>query len=270
MLRDWGQIGAPFAFHRRLPGYAPTPLRDAAGLARELGLGRVWVKQESSRFGLPAFKVLGASWATYRALAERIGHEPVGWSTFDDLAAWAAPLRPMTLAAATDGNHGRAVARMAALLGFDARIYVPDDMIPARRAAIAGEGAEVFVVHGTYDEAVARSSEDDGERCLVISDSAWPGYETVPGWVIEGYGTILQEVDDQLAAQGPRVQMSSRCRLALGRSRRPSRATTGGRGWRTRRPSWVLNRRGQRGCWPRLKRGRWSACPARTIRSWPG
>jgi diaminopropionate ammonia-lyase len=199
---DGKQVGAPFAFHRRLPGYAPSPLRDATEVARALGLGRVWVKQESSRFGLPAFKVLGASWATYRALVERIGHAPGEWSTFADLADWAAPLRPLTLAAATDGNHGRAVARMAALLGFAARIYVPDDMVPARRAAIASEGAEVVVVHGTYDEAVARSAEDEGEDCLVVSDTAWPGYETIPAWVIEGYGTIFQEVDDQLAEQG--------------------------------------------------------------------
>lgn len=193
---------APLAFHRRLPGYTPTPLRDAPATARALGVGRVWVKHEVGRLGLPAFKALGASWATYRALAERIGHEPPGWSNLDDLARWAAPLRPMTLAAATDGNHGRAVARMAALLGFSARIYVPDDMVPARRAAIASEGAEVVVVHGTYDDAVARAAEDAGPHCMVISDTTWPGYETVPGWVIDGYGTIFAEVDAQLAQRG--------------------------------------------------------------------
>ncbi|RIK44972.1 MAG: diaminopropionate ammonia-lyase [Chloroflexi bacterium] len=199
---------AAYAFHRRLPGYTPTPLRAAPQTAQALGIGQLWVKHERSRFGLPAFKVLGAAWATYRALAEQIGSEPATWATLDDLAAWAAPLRPLTLVAATDGNHGRAVARMAALLGFGARIYVPDDMTAARRAAIASEGAEVVVVHGTYDDAVARSADDAGPHCMVISDSTWPGYEQVPAWVIEGYGTILWELEDQFAALGvapPRV-----------------------------------------------------------------
>jgi diaminopropionate ammonia-lyase len=124
------------------------------------------------------------------------------WETLDDLAAQLEPLRPLTLAAATDGNHGRAVARMAKLLGLESRIYVPDDMAQARIAGIASEGAEVIVVHGTYDEAVARSAEDASKRCLVISDTSWPGYEDVPAWVIDGYSTILQEVDDELAARG--------------------------------------------------------------------
>jgi diaminopropionate ammonia-lyase len=191
----------PLAFHRRLPGYAPTPLVDAPQIARELGVGSVLLKDESSRLGLPAFKILGASWAVYRALEERLGDlEP--WDTLDDLAAKLAPLRPLTLAAATDGNHGRAVARMARLLGFDARIYVPAGTAQARIDAIASEGASVTVVDGTYDDAVARSTQDEGERCMVISDTSWPGYERVPRWVIDGYATILWEIDDELVEHG--------------------------------------------------------------------
>jgi diaminopropionate ammonia-lyase len=193
---------APLEFHRRLPGYAPTALVDAPGLAAALGVGRVWVKDESRRLGLPAFKILGASWAVYRALCARLGAEPPAWDTLDDLAARLAPLRPLTLAAATDGNHGRAVARMAALLGCSSRIFVPAGTAISRIRAIEGEGAVVTVVNGTYDEAVARSAEQANDRCLVISDTSWPGYEEVPGWVMEGYSTILWEIDDELACQG--------------------------------------------------------------------
>lgn len=189
----------PLGFHRRLPGYEPTRLVDAPSLAGKLGVGRVWVKDESSRVGLPAFKILGASWAIYRELENRadIG----AWTTIDELAAQLDGLRPMTLAAATDGNHGRAVARMAALLGFDSKIYVPAGTSQARIDAIASEGASVEVVDGTYDEAVARSAEDAGEHCLVISDTSWEGYQDVPRNVIDGYSTILWEIDDQLDSQ---------------------------------------------------------------------
>ncbi len=191
----------PMGFHRRLPEYAATPLVNAPGLARSLGVGKVWVKDESWRLGLPAFKILGASWAVYRALEERSGGIG-GWGDVEELRGRLAPLLPLTLAAATDGNHGRAVARMAGLLGLGARIFVPADMAPARIEAIRSEGAEVVVVRGTYDEAVARSAEEADGRCLVISDTSWPGYEDVPRWVIDGYSTILWEVEDELGRLG--------------------------------------------------------------------
>src|SRR5215213_7679530 len=191
---------SPLRFHRRLPGYEETPLVDAPGLADALGVGKVYVKDESSRLGLPAFKVLGASWAVYRALEERLGGEGFGdyWEVVGDLRERLEPWRPLSLVAATDGNHGRAVARVARLLGLGAKIFVPEDMTVARREAIAGEGAEVIVVAGTYDEAVARSAEEEGEDALVISDMSWPGYERIPWWVIEGYSTMLWEVEDEL------------------------------------------------------------------------
>jgi diaminopropionate ammonia-lyase len=192
--------------HRRLPGYGETPLVDAPGLADVLGVGKVFVKDESSRLGLPAFKVLGASWAVYRALEERLGDGGFGdyWEEIGELKAKLEPLRPVSLVAATDGNHGRAVARVARLLGLGARIFVPEDMVPARREAIAGEGAEVVVVGGTYDDAVERSAEEAGERGIVISDMSWPGYERIPFWVIEGYSTMLWEVEDELGRRGER------------------------------------------------------------------
>jgi diaminopropionate ammonia-lyase len=161
----------PLAFHRSLPGYAPTPLVEAPAAAAALGVRRVLVKDESSRLGLPSFKVLGASWAIHRALQEHSATR---------------------LVCATDGNHGRAVARMARHFGLAATVFVPDTMVRARRDAIAAEGARVEVVHGTYDDAVERAAAADG---LVIQDTAWPGYETIPAWVVEGYATIGAEID---------------------------------------------------------------------------
>src|SRR5215469_5335693 len=123
--RDWTGPPAPpgaFSFHRSLPGYAPTPLVPVPAIAAELGVGRVLVKDESSRLGLPAFKVLGASWACRQVLERRPG---------------------ATLVTATDGNHGRAVARMAAHFGVGATVFVPVVMLPQTAARIAGEGAKV-------------------------------------------------------------------------------------------------------------------------------
>ena len=188
--------------HRRLPGYAPTPLADCATIARDLGVGQLWVKDESSRLGLPSFKILGAAYAVYRTLAERLGGIEDTWSGIGDLRSIVAPLRPFTLAAATDGNHGRAVAYMARLLELGARIYVPAGTTAERIKAIEGEGATVEVVDGDYDAAVRRSAQDESEQCAVVSDTSWPGYERVPGWVIDGYATIFREVGGTLAERG--------------------------------------------------------------------
>jgi diaminopropionate ammonia-lyase len=190
---------APLRFHASMPGYAPTPLRTAPASAERLGVAEVLVKDESSRLGLPSFKVLGASWAIHHALTARAGRAPEEVPSFEALKECARELGPLALSAATDGNHGRAVAHVARLLGLESRIYVPVGTAQARIDAIAGEGAEVTVVDGGYDDAVRRSAQDAGERCLVISDTSWPGYEDVPRWVIEGYATIFCEIEDALA-----------------------------------------------------------------------
>ncbi len=188
------------AFHRRLPGYAPTPIVDAPGLATELGLARVSVKVESERLGLPAFKILGASWAVYSLLADRLDTEPA-WNTLDELRAALAPLGPLTFVAATDGNHGRAVAHIARLLGYRARIFVPAGTADARIQGIESEGARVTVVDGSYDDAVAASAALAADDVLVVSDTSWEGYTAVPLTVIDGYRTIFDEVDEQLDAR---------------------------------------------------------------------
>jgi len=201
---DVAAADRPRAFHASMPGYAPTALRPAPAAAAALGVAEVLVKDESARLDLPSFKVLGASWAVYRALLARLGATPEEVPTFAALRDAVAPLRPLSLAAATDGNHGRAVAHVAALLGLGADIYVPDNTVAARIDAIAGEGATVTVVDGGYDDAVRRSAHDAAERCLVISDTSWAGYQEVPAWVIEGYATVLDEIEEQLQRDGRR------------------------------------------------------------------
>ena len=172
-------VGDALAFHRTLPGYTPTPLVPVPAIAAELGVGHVLVKDESTRLGLSAFKVLGASWACRQVLERRPGS---------------------TLVTATDGNHGRAVARMAAHFGVDATVFVPEVMLPETAARIAGEGATVVRVDGDYDTAVRRAADfvDAQPGRALVQDTAWDGYEQVPAWIVEGYQTLLVEVDAQL------------------------------------------------------------------------
>jgi diaminopropionate ammonia-lyase len=181
-VRDWTGPSAPcdaYAFHRSLTGYTPTPLVPVPAIAAELGVGRALVKDESSRLGLPAFKILGASWACHQVLERRPG---------------------ATLVTATDGNHGRAVARMAAHFGVEATVFVPAVMLPQAADRIAEEGAQVVRVDGDYDAAVRRAAEFAGAQPgrALVQDIAWDGYEQVPAWIVEGYQTLLEEVDAQL------------------------------------------------------------------------
>jgi diaminopropionate ammonia-lyase len=192
----------PREFHRRLPDYTPTPLIDAPVLARRLGIRQLLVKDESSRLGLPAFKILGASWAVFRLLQTRLGRSLEPWQTIEELTAQFAALRPLTLLTATDGNHGRAVAHVAALFGLASRVFVPAGTAMARIERIASEGADVEVVAGTYDDAVERAAAEADQRSLVVSDTSWPGYEEIPQWVMEGYSTILLEIDEELSRRG--------------------------------------------------------------------
>ena len=166
---------APGAFHRALPGYRPTPLRSLEGLADALGLDAVLVKDESDRLGLPAFKVLGASWAVERAL----GAEPDAKS----------------LVAASAGNHGRAVARVACDRRLGCRVFLPERSLPVRREAIAAEGAEVVVVAGTYEQAVREAACAAAEPgCVLIADVGDSGPAE---WVVDGYGTLFEEAHGQ-------------------------------------------------------------------------
>ncbi|HVF79719.1 MAG TPA: pyridoxal-phosphate dependent enzyme [Solirubrobacteraceae bacterium] len=188
-------------FHRSMPGYAPSAVAEAPVTAAALGLSRLLVKLETERFGLPSFKILGASWAACRAISLRLGVPPA--ATFEELCRMCVRLDGLTLVAATDGNHGRAVARVARLLRLDARILIPEHSAQARIDAILGEGADVGIVSGTYDDAVGQAARLAGDDHLVISDTSWPGYETVPGWVADGYATIFAELADQVPGELP-------------------------------------------------------------------
>jgi diaminopropionate ammonia-lyase len=166
------------AFHRALSGYAPTPLRPLPQEAAELGLGELWLKDENGRFGLPAFKITGASWALERLIAERPDLQSV----------WAA----------SEGNHGRAVARAAAQRGLAARIFLPVATAEARALAIASEGAEVVRVDGVYEDAVAAASRaGDVPGAAVLADVAYDDADPVPHWVADGYSTIFAEAAEQ-------------------------------------------------------------------------
>jgi diaminopropionate ammonia-lyase len=204
--RAWissSEPGIAYGFHASMPGYAAAPLVELPELAAELGVGAVLVKQESDRFGLPAFKILGASWAVNRALSRYAG--------FDAPAADLADLRdraavaPVTLVTATDGNHGRGLARMAALLGVPARVYLPANTPSAVVSAIAGEGAKVIETGLVYDDVVqvAAASTSGRPDELLIQDTAWPGYEEIPAWIVQGYHTLFEEIDRQLDDRQP-------------------------------------------------------------------
>ena len=163
------------AFHADLPEYRPTPVHQLPALAAELGVGAVAIKDESDRFGLPAFKVLGASWAVERALREQ--HDV------------------HTLLAASAGNHGRAVAHVAAMRGLRARIFLPARAAAARREAIAAEGADVVLVDGSYEDAVAAAAIEGGrEGAIAIADVGESGPAR---WVIDGYATLFAEAAAQ-------------------------------------------------------------------------
>jgi diaminopropionate ammonia-lyase len=212
--RAWRTDPAPadaHVFHTSLPSYAPTPLVELPELAAELGAGRVLVKDESARLGLPAFKVLGASWAVYRTLTRRFerGSTVATRGSRRDLPVSLDELRESLdgrteLVTATDGNHGRAVAWMARLLGLPARVFVPEVAGAAVRTAIESEGAEVVVVPDSYDAAVMtahRVAREDPDR-LLVQDTAWPGYEEIPRLIVDGYSTLFREIDQQLGKQG--------------------------------------------------------------------
>ncbi len=191
-------------FHRQIPGYRMSPLKGLSNLAARLGLGGIWVKDESARLDLQSFKVLGGSYAIYRLILRRLGLEDRELS-FSDLSngALRQKLGDLTFAAATDGNHGRGVAWSASQMGFKSVIYVHKLTSQARIHAIERNGAKVVVVDGNYDDAVRQVNQDaQGYGWEVVSDTSWEGYEDIPRWVMQGYTTMLSEAQEQLAAQG--------------------------------------------------------------------
>lgn len=191
------------AFHSRIPGYKISPLKALPRLASMLGLGGIWVKDESSRLSLNSFKVLGGSYAMYRFVIEALGNDSFDLFSEEGAQLVRQKLGDITFAAATDGNHGRGVAWSATRLGFKSVIYVHQHTSTARIKAIESNGAKVVVIKGTYDDAVEQVNEDAQKNgWQVISDTSWPGYTDIPKWVMQGYTTMFTETQEQLAAQG--------------------------------------------------------------------
>lgn len=166
------------AFHRQLPEYNVTPLVSLPDLAKELGLDHVLLKDESYRFGLPAFKILGASWAIYKAVAAKC-NMPLTCS-LEELGT-SARAQGVKLVTCTEGNWGRATARMAKYLQVPATIFVPRFMNQATQDKIASEGAKVVVIDGNYDDSIlaARKLAED-ENWVLVMDVSWKGYEEIP------------------------------------------------------------------------------------------
>jgi diaminopropionate ammonia-lyase len=201
-LLPQGTTHATRRFHAQLPGYEMTPLKSLPNLAARLGLDSIWVKDESARMRLNAFKALGGSFAIYQYIRDRVGIPDL---SFADLMSEEIrrQLGNLTFTSATDGNHGKGLAWAARKLGFPCVIYVHKDTSQARIDAIAEFGAEVRVVNGNYDDAVRQCSRDaEANGWQVVSDTSWPGYEQIPMWVMQGYTTLLAETQEQLAALG--------------------------------------------------------------------
>ncbi|MDP1899019.1 MAG: diaminopropionate ammonia-lyase [Rubrivivax sp.] len=188
------------------PGYAPTPLVALPGLAHTLGLGQLFCKDESGRFGLGSFKALGGAYAVANVLRHKVmaarGLAQLGSRELLS-GAFADVIGAATVTCATDGNHGRSVAWGARLFGCRCVIYVHEHVSPGRRDAIAKYGADVREVKGNYDDAVKHTAATAAaEGWTVVSDTSYPGYREIPLDVMHGYGVMASEIVQQMAA-GP-------------------------------------------------------------------
>ena len=177
------------------------PLARLDGMAKYLGLGGLYVKDESYRFGLNAFKVLGGSFAMARYIASEMGRD-VSEMTYDYLTseAFRKEFGQATFFTATDGNHGRGVAWAANKLGQKAVVHMPKGSSQARYENIAKEGAQVTIEEVNYDDCVRMAAAEAAEtkHGVVVQDTAWEGYEDIPAWIMQGYTTMALEAVQQL------------------------------------------------------------------------
>ena len=187
-------------FHKSFPMYDPTPLAHLPETAKCLGLGDVHVKDESYRFGLNAFKVLGGSYAIGNYLAEKLGKDisEVSYETLIDPET-REQLGDITFVTATDGNHGRGIAWTANQFKQKSVVYMPKGSAAERLANIQAEGAEASITELNYDEAVRlANSQAETKGWVMVQDTAWEGYEDIPPWIMQGYGTMGLEAYEQL------------------------------------------------------------------------
>ena len=192
-------------FHKSFPQYSVTPLQKLSALADYLGVKGIYCKDESYRFGLNAFKVLGGSYAMGRYIAQELGRDiselPYNVLSSDKLRE---EFGQATFFTATDGNHGRGVAWAAKRLGQKAVVRMPKGTTKTRFDNIAKEGAEVTIEEVNYDDCVRMAAAEAAktEHGIIVQDTAWAGYEEIPSWIMQGYGTLVLEADKQLKENG--------------------------------------------------------------------
>ena len=200
-LMSMENVQSAASFHRSFPQYSVTPLAKLDGMAKRLGLGGLYVKDESYRFGLNAFKVLGGSFAMAKYIAGQMGKD-VSELTYEYLTGseFRKEFGQATFFTATDGNHGRGVAWAANKLGQKSVVHMPKGSTKQRFDNIVAEGAEVTIEELNYDDCVrlAAAEAAQTEHGVVIQDTAWEGYEEIPAWIMEGYGTMAAEAAEQL------------------------------------------------------------------------
>lgn len=191
-----------YDFHKSLPGYKATPLVELDDLAKYYGVQKLWLKDESKRFGLNAFKVLGGSYAIGKYLSQKLERDmselPFNVLISDEVKK---QLGDVTFVTATDGNHGRGVAWVANKLRQKSVVYMPKGSAKMRFDAIAREGADVSITDLNYDDAVRLANKGAEEHgWIMVQDTAWDGYEEIPLWIMQGYSTIINEIVEQLEA----------------------------------------------------------------------
>jgi len=204
-LMSQSEMEKALAFHKGFPQYVKTPLVKLDALAERLGVKGIYVKDESYRFGLNAFKVLGGSYAMAKYIAKLTGRDASAM-TYEFLTSQALKdeIGQVTFFTATDGNHGRGVAWAANKLGQKSVVYMPAGSSSARLNNILAEGADASIIDGNYDDAVRLAASNSAKipGSVVVQDTAWEGYEEIPGWIMQGYGTMVSEADAQMQSYG--------------------------------------------------------------------
>lgn len=187
-------------YHKSFPAYTETPLANLANLAKEFGLKGMYVKDESYRFGLNAFKVLGGSYSMAKVIGEKLGlsDDELNYTKLTSKEV-KEKLGDVTFVTATDGNHGRGVAWTARELGQKSVVYMPKGSAKERLDNILAEGADASITDMNYDEAVRLANKNGEEKgWIMVQDTAWEGYEKIPRWIMQGYATMAYEAIEQL------------------------------------------------------------------------
>ena len=195
-------VKAARAFHESFPQYKVTPLAELKELAKFYGVRNLFIKDESYRFGLNAFKVLGGSFAMARYISKLTGR-PIEALTYDALTSpeLKKETGEITFFSATDGNHGRGVAWAANKLGQKSVIMMPKGSQKARFDNIRKEGAVTTIEEFNYDDCVRKAAKAAAGTPggVIVQDTAWEGYEEIPAWIMQGYGTMAMEADGQFS-----------------------------------------------------------------------